>query len=65
MTSQIDGRIKELCGLIGTEQDRRKFLELVNELNRLLEAKDQAEDQAEDQKLKLSSQDHTLPTTPA
>jgi hypothetical protein len=57
MTPQIDGRIKELCGLIGTEQDRRKFLELVNELNQLLEA--------QDQKLKLPSPAQTLPTTPA
>jgi hypothetical protein len=31
----------ELCSLIATEQDRHKFKALVEELNRILEAKDQ------------------------
>jgi hypothetical protein len=34
-------RIHELCSLIAVEQDRHKFLELVGELNRILEANDQ------------------------
>jgi hypothetical protein len=33
-------RIHELCSLIAVEQDREKFLTLVEELNRILEAKD-------------------------
>jgi hypothetical protein len=32
-------RIHELCSLIAVEQDREKFIELVDELNRILEAK--------------------------
>ena len=34
-------RIRELCSLITQEQDRNKFLELVEELNRCLDAKNQ------------------------
>jgi hypothetical protein len=41
MNQELDDRIKELCGLIATEQDRHKFLDLVTELNQLLERKDQ------------------------
>lgn len=33
-------RIHELCSLIAVEKDRRKFLTLVEELNRILAAKD-------------------------
>lgn len=33
-------RIQELCSLIAVEQDREQFLGLVEELNRILEAKD-------------------------
>ena len=32
-------RIHELCSLIAVEQDRQKFLELCEELNRILGAK--------------------------
>ena len=34
-------RIRELCSLIAVEQDREKFLKLVEELNRILDAKDE------------------------
>jgi hypothetical protein len=34
-------RIHELCSLIAVEQDRQKFLKLVEELNRILGAKDE------------------------
>ena len=34
-------RIHELCSLIAVEQDREKFLKLVQELNSILEAKDE------------------------
>jgi hypothetical protein len=34
-------RIHELCSLIAVEQDRQKFLQLVEELNRILGAKDE------------------------
>jgi len=34
-------RIHELCSLIAVEQDRQKFLELVEELNRILGAKEE------------------------
>jgi hypothetical protein len=34
-------RIQELCSLIAVEQDRQKFLKLVEELNRILGAKDE------------------------
>ena len=33
-------RIQELCSKIAVEQDRHKFLKLVEELNRVLSAKD-------------------------
>jgi hypothetical protein len=41
MNQDVDDRIKELCGLIATEQDRHNFLDLVTELNQILELKDQ------------------------
>jgi hypothetical protein len=34
-------RIHELCSLIAVEQDRAKFLRLVEELNHILEAKEE------------------------
>jgi hypothetical protein len=34
-------RIHQLCSLIAQEQDRAKFLTLVEELNRILEAKEE------------------------
>jgi hypothetical protein len=34
-------RIHELCSLIAVEQNREKFLKLVEELNRILGAKDE------------------------
>jgi hypothetical protein len=37
--SDTDG-IQEVCSQIAIEQDRQKFLKLVQELNRLLSAKD-------------------------
>lgn len=33
-------RFEELCALIAVEQDRKQFMELVEELNRLLSVKD-------------------------
>jgi hypothetical protein len=33
-------RIHQLCSLIAVEQDRQKFLALVEELNRILSAQD-------------------------
>ena len=39
MNKQDSDRIHELCSLIETEQDREKFLILVQELNRILSAK--------------------------
>jgi hypothetical protein len=41
MNKTESDRIHELCSLIAVEQDRRKFLELVGELNRLLEVNDE------------------------
>jgi len=41
MNRTESARIHELCSLIAVEQDRSKFLELVGELNRILEANDQ------------------------
>ena len=41
MNKAESDRIHELCSLIAVEQDRRKFLELVGELNRILEVNDQ------------------------
>jgi hypothetical protein len=41
MNKSESDRIHELCSLIAVEQDRHKFLELVGELNRILEANDQ------------------------
>ncbi len=40
MNQADSDRIHELCSLIAVEQDREKFLALVEELNRLLAAKD-------------------------
>jgi hypothetical protein len=41
MNKAESDRIHELCSLIAMEQDRRRFLELVEELNRILEVSDQ------------------------
>jgi len=42
MTNKADSdRIHELCSLIAVEQDRRKFLDIVAELNRILDTNDQ------------------------
>lgn len=40
MSQKDNDRIHELCSKIAAEQDRQKFLLLVEELNRLLSAKD-------------------------
>jgi hypothetical protein len=40
MNKTESDRIHELCSLIATERDRSKFLALVEELNKLLSAKD-------------------------
>jgi hypothetical protein len=40
MNQSDSDRIQELCSQIAVEQDRQKFLKLVQELNRLLSAKD-------------------------
>ncbi|MGH9528357.1 MAG: hypothetical protein ACRD2S_00390 [Terriglobales bacterium] len=39
--SNEDQRIQELCELTAKEQDPEKLLQLVTELNRVLEAKEQ------------------------
>lgn len=41
MNKADNDRIHELCSLIAVEQDRNKFLRLVEELNRILGAKDE------------------------
>jgi hypothetical protein len=41
MNKSDNDRIHELCSLIALEQDRKTFLELVEELNRILSAKEQ------------------------
>ena len=41
MNKADNERIHELCSLIASEQDRRKFFELVKELNRILRAKEE------------------------
>ena len=40
MNQSESERIQELCSQIAVEQDREKFLQLVQELNRVLSAKD-------------------------
>jgi len=40
MNKADSDRIHELCSLIAVEKDRHKFLTLVEELNRILAAKD-------------------------
>lgn len=40
MNKADSDRIQQLCSLIAVEQDREKFLLLVEELNRILAAKD-------------------------
>ena len=40
MNQSESDRIQELCSQIAVEQDRQEFLKLVQELNRLLSAKD-------------------------
>ncbi len=40
MNQNDSDRIHELCALIAVEQDRQKFLRLVEELNRILSAQD-------------------------
>jgi hypothetical protein len=41
MNKADSDRILELCSLITVEQDHNKFLDLVKELNRILEAKEE------------------------
>ena len=41
MNKADSDRIHQLCSLIAKEQDRAKFLALVEELNRILEAKEE------------------------
>jgi hypothetical protein len=41
MNQKDTDRIHELCSLITVEQDRQKFLALVEELNRILSVQDQ------------------------
>jgi hypothetical protein len=40
MNQSESDRIQDLCSKIAVEQDRQKFLQLVQELNRALSAKD-------------------------
>jgi hypothetical protein len=40
MNQSDSDRIQELCSKIAVEQDRQKFLQLVQELNRVLSVKD-------------------------
>jgi hypothetical protein len=40
MNKSESERIQELCSLIAVEQNREKFLKLVQELNQLLSAKE-------------------------
>jgi hypothetical protein len=40
MNQSESDHIQELCSKIAVEQDRNKFLKLVQELNRVLSAKD-------------------------
>jgi len=40
MNKADSDRIRELCAVIAVEKDRHKFLALVEELNRILAAKD-------------------------
>ena len=40
MSKDESARIKELCSLIAVENDREKFLKLVEELNGILSAQD-------------------------
>ena len=40
MNKAESDRIQELCAVIAVEKDRHKFLALVEELNRILAAKD-------------------------
>ncbi len=41
MNKADSDRIHELCSLIAVEQDRHRFLKLVEELNRILGAKEE------------------------
>jgi len=41
MNQADSDRIHELCSLIAVEKDRRKFLSLVEELNKILSSKDE------------------------
>ena len=41
MTSELTPRMKELCSLIAEEKDHRKFVELVEDLNQLLDEKEE------------------------
>jgi len=40
MNKDDSDRVHELCSLIAVEQDHKKFLKLVEELNRILSAQD-------------------------
>jgi hypothetical protein len=38
--NQSDSRVQDLCARIAVEQDRERFMKLVQELNQLLSVKD-------------------------
>jgi hypothetical protein len=44
-------RIRELCSLIAVEQNQHKLLQLIEELSRLLGAKDKDEDRLKDKQI--------------
>lgn len=52
MNKTENDRIHELCSQIAVEQDRRKFLEFVAELNRIFEVNEQRLKEVEQPKVK-------------
>lgn len=58
MTERDSERIQELCSLIAVEQDRRKFMTLVEELNRILSNQEHRlkQNEAKNQKIEPEQQ---------
>jgi hypothetical protein len=61
MNKYESDRIQELCSKIAVEQDRQKFLKLVEELNRVLSAKDTDKDKDKNKEDKEQKKDGRIP----
>ena len=67
MKSEERERMYQLCALIETEKDHKRFLKLINELNELLDRKEQRLEDKEDKEDKKTNRrpDESSPVFPS